>query len=341
MEPSRRGVLTAGLYSVALAIPGWTDLTDRFERIAIDPHSRIGFTEVEAVKAMTEKISDLDDQFGGKATRPMSATFLVNTVVPYLKADGPDEVKRAMLSAAADHLYLTGYMAMDERADRLAQDYYVQALEMAGAAGDHLTYCTTLRGMSVQAVDLGHGDLALRLADAASAASPQAGPRMLAFLAGQQAHAAAKSGDRSTALLKIKQAESAMEKAESQAKAFGSYDPSSLSYHIAQVRYELGDKEAAIAHLEESDRSRESVYRRTRVRYNALLAERKLEVGRLEEACGDWNRVLDDYPMVKSGRCDDRIREMFALLVRYQDNGHARDLIERARTLVPAGVLTT
>lgn len=131
MEPSRRGVLTAGLYSVALAIPGWTDLTDRFERIAIDPHSRIGFTEVEAVKAMTEKISDLDDQFGGKATRPMSATFLVNTVVPYLKADGPDEVKRAMLSAAADHLYLTGYMAMDERADRLAQDYYVQALEMA------------------------------------------------------------------------------------------------------------------------------------------------------------------------------------------------------------------
>lgn len=209
------------------------------------------------------------------------------------------------------------------------------------AAGDHLTYCTTLRGMSVQAVDLGHGDLALRLADAASAASPQAGPRMLAFLAGQQAHAAAKSGDRSTALLKIKQAESAMEKAESQAKAFGSYDPSSLSYHIAQVRYELGDKEAAIAHLEESDRSRESVYRRTRVRYNALLAERKLEVGRLEEACGDWNRVLDDYPMVKSGRCDDRIREMFALLVRYQDNGHARDLIERARTLVPAGVLTT
>jgi hypothetical protein len=237
MDPSRRGVLAAGLYSAALAIPGWPDAGERFERVIKDPHARIGHGEVAAVRAMTEHISDLDDQFGGRMARPLAAAFLVNTIAPYLKATASEGVREQMLSAASDHLYLTGYMAMDERADGLAQRYYVKALELAGAAQDHLTYCTTLRGMSVQAVDLGHGPQAVRLANSAAAAAPAAGPRMRAFLAGQQAHAAAQTGDRSGALLWIKEAESAMERAESRAKAFGSYDPSSLAYHVGQVRY--------------------------------------------------------------------------------------------------------
>lgn len=336
MDPSRRAVLGVGLFSAALAIPGWPDVLDRFERLRSDPHTRIGMAEVNAVISMTEHISDLDDQFGGRMARPLAAAFLVNTIAPYVKADAPDDVRKAMLSAASDHLYLTGYMAMDERADGLAQRYYTKALELAGAAGDHLTYCTTLRGMSVQAVDLGHGQMSVRLADAASAASPQAGPRMVAFLTGQQAHAAAQTGHRSGALLKMREAETAMEKAESRAKAFGSYDPSSLNYHIGQVRYELGDVKGSIESLELADRLREPVYRRTRVRYNAMLAERKLQVGRLEEACVGWHRVLDDYPHVQSGRCDDRVRAMLSAIRPHQKNAHARELYERARPMIKA-----
>ncbi|MFD7094729.1 transcriptional regulator [Streptomyces xanthophaeus] len=283
---------------------------------------------------MTEHISDLDDKFGGRMARPLAAAFLVNTIVPALKATAPDGVKNALRSAAADHCYLTGYMAMDERQDGLAQQYYTKALELAGSAGDHLTYCTTLRGMSVQAVDLGHGSLAVRLADAAASASPQAGPRMLAFLAGQQAHAAAQTGDRTGALLRMREAESAMDKAESRAKAFGSYDPSSLSYHIGQVRYELGDVAGSIESLTEADRLREPVYRRTRVRSNAMLAERKLRIGRLEEACVDWGRVLDDYPRVQSGRCDDRVRIMLSSVRPHLGNAHTREVYERGRPML-------
>lgn len=334
MDPSRRAVLgAAGLFSVALTIPQYEDVMGRFETVAHTPHARIGYGEVNAVIAMTEKISEIDDQFGGRTARPLAAAFLVNTIVPHLKADAPETVKRAMLSAAADHLYLTGYMAMDERLDGLAQRYYTQALTLAGAASDHLTYCTILRGMSVQAVDLGHSRLSLRLADSASAASPQAGPRMLAFLAGQQAHAAAQAGDRATALVKIREAETAMDKAESKAKAFGSYDPSSLAYHVAQVRYELGDKTAAVEALEDSDRLRHSIYQRGRVRHLGLLAERKLEIGRLDEACVDWNRMLDDYPQVQSGRCDDRFRAMTAALRPYTKNVHAKQVWERGRAI--------
>ncbi|MFE5296484.1 tetratricopeptide repeat protein [Streptomyces sp. NPDC056632] len=336
MDPSRRSVLGAGLFSAAAVIPGWPDVRDRLERVQADPYTRIGRPEVAAIAAMTEHISDLDDKFGGRMARPMAAAFLVNTIVPALRATASDEVRSAVRSAAADHCYLTGFMAMDERKDGLAQRYYTNALELAGAAGDHLTYCTTLRGMSVQAVDLGHGPLALRLADAAAAASPQAGPRMLAFLTGQQAHAAAQTGDRKGALLRIKEAEVAMDRAESRARAFGSYDPSALNYHVGQVRYELGDVAGAIESLELADRLREPAYRRTRVRYTAMLAERKLEIGRLEEACVDWGRVLDDYPQVQSGRCDERVRVMLSALRPHLRNAQAREVYERGRPMLRA-----
>ncbi|MFF1901934.1 tetratricopeptide repeat protein [Kitasatospora sp. NPDC058218] len=333
MDPSRRGVLGASLYSVALTVPGWPDHLGRFERLKADPHTRIGMAEVEGVIAMTERISEIDDQFGGRTARPMAAAFMVNNIAPYLRATATSEVRKAMLSAAADHLYLTGYMAVDERLDRLGQSYYSKALELALAAGDHLTYCTTLRGMSVQAVELGHGAVALRYAAAASAASPEAGPRMRAFLAGQQAHALAQTGDRLGALAMLHGAEIAMEQAESKAKAHGSYDPASLSYHVGQVNYELGDREGAIRALQHSERVRPPVYRRARVRHRAMIAEWQLEAGRLEEAVQSWSLALDDFPHVQSGRADDRFRAMLSATLPYRRNPHVRELLDRTRPL--------
>ncbi|MEV0846205.1 tetratricopeptide repeat protein [Streptomyces sp. NPDC049954] len=333
MDPSRRGLMAAGLFSVALTIPGWPDVVGRAEAAAQGRISRIGAHEVDMVVAMTERISELDDRFGGRHARPMAASFMVNTVAPYLRADTSAGVRRAMLSAASDLLYLTGYMAVDEGLHGLAQRYYVKALELAGAAEDHLTYCTTLRGMSVQAVDLGHGAKAVDLADAAAAASPKAGPRMRAFLAGQQAHAAAATGDRATALRHLREAEGAMDRAESRGAAFGSYDPSSLNYHVSQVRYELGDVAGAVEAMRRADQVRSSVYRRARVRHRALLAERELRLGHLEAACATWHRSLDDYPHVQSARADDRVRTMFRLLRPHLRNPAARDLHDRARAL--------
>ncbi|GAA3292739.1 tetratricopeptide repeat protein [Streptomyces cinereospinus] len=333
MDPSRRGVLGAALFSVALTVPNWPDVVGRMEAVQTGRSRRIGWAEVDAVTAMTEKVSELDDMFGGRYARPMAAAFLVNTVAPHLRADAPGDVRKGMLSAASDLLYLTGYMAVDEGLHGLAQRYYVKALELAGAADDHLTYCTTLRGMSVQAVDLGQSAHALRLANAAAAASPNAGPRMRAFLAGQQAHAYAATGDRHNALQSVRQAEMAMDKAESRAKAFGSYDPSSLAYHVAQVQYGLGDRAGAVKNLELSSKLRHGVYRRTRVRYDALLAEWQFELGHLEAACATWNRVLDDYPLVQSGRADERIRAMRSLIRPHLRNGHVRELHDRVQAV--------
>lgn len=338
MDPSRRGVLGASLFSVALTVPNWSDAVGRMEAAQVARTQRIGMSEVDMVVAMTERLSELDDQFGGRHARPMAAAFLVNTVAPYLRCDASEPVRQAMMSAASDLCYLTGYMAVDEGVHGLAQQYYLKALALAGAAQDHLTYCTTLRGMSVQAADLGHGREAMRLADAAAAASPHAGPRMRAFLAGQQAHASAQVGNRSDALAYLREAEAAMEKAESREKAFGSYDPAALNYHTSQVRYELGDANGAVEAMQQSDRLRYDVYRRTRVKERTILAERQFSIGHLEAACVTWHQALDDYPLVQSGRADQRLRIMFGLIRPHLKNHTARDLYERARLVTPTSV---
>ncbi|MFJ4972395.1 tetratricopeptide repeat protein [Streptomyces sp. NPDC088755] len=215
MDPSRRSVLGAGLFSVALTVPGWQDVVDRMEAIKQNPKLRIGQAEVRAVLAMTERLSDLDDDFGGRYARPMAAAFLVNTVSPYLKAESSSETRNSMLSAAAFLCYLTGWMAVDEGAHGRAQQYYVTALELAGAGGDHRTYCHVLRGMSVQAANLGHGAPAVRLANAATEAAPESTPRMRAFMAGPQAHSYALAGERANALTALREAERAVSQAES------------------------------------------------------------------------------------------------------------------------------
>jgi tetratricopeptide (TPR) repeat protein len=339
MDPSRRSVLGAGLFSVALTVPNWPDIVGRMEAVQKGQTQRVGMPEVGMVIAMTERVSDLDDQFGGRHARPMAAAFLVNTVAPYLRADASDRVRKAMMAAASDLCYLTGYMAVDEGVHQLAQQYYLKALELAGASEDHLAYCTTLRGMSVQAVDLGHGREAMRLADAAAAASPNAGPRMRAFLAGQQAHAAARTGERNKALMYLREAEVAMDKAESRAKIFGSYDPAALNYHTSQVRYELGDMAGAVEAMQQADKLRYNVYRRTRVKQRGILAERQLFIGHLEAACATWNLALDDYPLVQSGCVDQGVQNMFKLIRPHLGNQTARELYERARQITPPSLL--
>ncbi|GLF97481.1 tetratricopeptide repeat protein [Streptomyces yaizuensis] len=338
MLPSRRGITNATLFSVALTIPNWQEIVGRMEKTQQGSTVRIGQSDVDSVIAMTERFSELDDQFGGRYARPSAAAFLVNIVAPYLRADAPDAVRRSMMAAASDLCYLTGYMAVDEGLEGLAQQYYLRALELAGASGDHLTYCTTLRGMSVQAVGLGHGGTALRLADAAAAASPQAGPRMRAFLAGQQAHAAAQCGDSVTALQYLKEAEVAMDKAESREKTFGSYDPSALYYHIGHVRHQLGDLPGAIEAMGESGRLCYEMRRRSRIRHRATLAQFQIQNGHLEQACATWGLVLDEYPLVQSGRVDRQVKQMISAIGQHGRNPYARSLYERARSLIPASL---
>lgn len=333
MDPSRRGVLAAGLYSAALMVPRYTELSSRLEASTTGRTVRIGAGEVATVRTMTDRIADILDELGGGHARPMAAAFLVNTVSPYLRADGSESVKKDMLAAASDLVYLTGWMAMYEREHGLGQRYYVQALQLAGSAEDHLTYCRTLRGMALQASNLGHGTKALELADTAAEASPKAGPRLQAFLAGQQAHGAAMVKDRRQAFARLSETEAALSKADGRNDAVGGYDQAAYQFHVSHVLYELGDLPGSVKALQQSNRARPAQERQGRVHANGLLAQRQLEMGHVEAACATWEAFLDDYAAISSARGDDHFRTMRQRIRLHQSNRAAKSLIQRARTV--------
>lgn len=334
MNPSRRGLLTASVYSAALSVPLFADVANADERARITgPAARIGPGEVEVVRRMTDKIADILDELGGGHARPMAAAFLVNTVAPYLRAGARETVHREMLSAASDLTYLTGWMAMYERAHGLGQKYYLQALKLAGESQDQLTYCRTLRGMSLQASHLRHGRKALDLADSAAEAAPKAGPRLVAFLRGQQAHASAMVQDRKTAFVRLREAETALSKADSRREAVGGYDRAAYLFHVSHVHYEGRDLPASIATLKQSITAMPRQERQGRLHANAVLAQRQYELGHVEEACASWGTFLDDYMVLSTSRGDEHFATMRNSLAAHRRVRAVREMGERVRTV--------
>ncbi|GCD45076.1 hypothetical protein [Streptomyces paromomycinus] len=332
MDPSRRGVLQAGLYSAALAVPLFSDLAGRAEAVARPGRAgRVGAAQVETVRAVTDRVADILDEFGGGHARPMAAAFLVNSVRPWLTAPASEQVHDDLLAAASDLTYLTGWMAMYERAHGLGQRYYVKALHLAGEAKDHLTYCRTLRGMSLQASSLGYGAKALELADSAAAAAPSAGPRLVAFLRGQQAHAASMTGDRHTAITRLREAETALSKADSRRESIGGYDASAYLFHVSHVLYEFKDLPGSIKALNSSLKAQPRQERQGRVHSHALLAQRQFELGHLDAACATWHRFLDDYTEISSARGDAHFATLRTRIRPHHRAKAVRALSERVR----------
>ncbi|GLF94737.1 tetratricopeptide repeat protein [Streptomyces yaizuensis] len=330
-DVERRNFLGASLFSVALSIPDWPDIVGRMESVQSGGAHRIGESEVALVTKMTDRLWDTFEDLGGTHTRPLAALFLANTVAPFLRADAPGAIRKAMLSAASFLCYLTGWMAEDEALHGLAQRYYRKGLEFAGASDDHLTYCHVLRGMSVQAADLGHGPIAVRLADAAAAAYLKSEPRKQAFFAAQQGYAHAVAGDSRAALISIRKTEKSLDIAESGARTFGGFSASTLAYATSHVRYHSGDVRGSIDSLELHFRLRDTGDTlRSALRFSSILAERQLKLGHLDAACQTWTQVLDDYPKVHSGRVDRHVANIPLLLRPYRTNAAAREVRERA-----------
>ncbi|MZE53476.1 transcriptional regulator [Streptomyces sp. SID5770] len=242
------------------------------------------------------------------------------------------EIHRDMLSAASDLTYLTGWMAMYERAHGLGQTYYLHALDLARESGDQLTYCRTLRGMSLQASHLRYGRKALEYADSAAEAAPQAGPRLVAFLRGQQAHASSMVGDRSGALARLREAEAALARADSRRDAVGGYDQAAFQFHVSHVHYESRDLAGSIRALKTSIRIMSPTERQGRLHANAVLAQRQYEYGHLEEACSTWGRFLDDYEVLSTARGDEHFDKLRALTMP-RTSPVVRDLRDRVRTV--------
>lgn len=333
MDPSRRGVLAAGIFSAALAVPVFGAAAARADE-PVSPGkatTRVGGSQVASVRRTTARIADILDEDGAGHARPMAAAFLVNTVGPWMRAQASSSVAAEMKAAASDLTYLTGWMAMYEKDHSAAQRWYLKALSLADEAGDHVTYCRTLRGMSLQMTSLRHGAKGLEFADSAAEAAPQAGPRLVAFLRGQQAHAASMVKDRRQAHTRLAEAETALSRADNRRDAVGGYDRTAWLFHLSHVLYEERDLPGSVKALKDSIKVQPAQERQGRVHSYALLAQRQLAHGHLDAACASWGRFLDEYELVSSARGDEHFATMRSEMRAHAGARPVKELAGRAR----------
>ncbi|TDD82685.1 hypothetical protein [Actinomadura rubrisoli] len=312
------------------------------------PRLPAGAGPVVAAEQMAGVFSDLDTSYGGGHSRKALSTYLAYQVMPHLRARIGPALRRRLLSATNQLVYLCGFMCFDNQQHALAQRYYRVALDLATENNDPAAYAVTLRAMSVQARALGHYQHALALAETAAATSRAVAPVRQAFLYGQVAVATAATGARADALSALSTAERRLDQTTSRtapglddttppghyhAAPMGHYHPAALAHQQAAVRALLGDHDGAAAALTTSLRLRPPAERRSRAITTARLAELQLQRGHLEQATRTWHSFLDDLPHLTSARATAALNCLRSKLQPHATHVTVKALLTRAATL--------
>lgn len=148
------------------------------------------------IRAFTHSLMDLDFQYGGGHVRRVLLLYFQSEVMPLLRMQHPERVRRELFGAAAEVAELLGWSAYDAGRHGAAQRYYAQSLRLAGEAADPVLGGRLMSSLSHQANYLGHFREALQLARAAqSAAGNRATPTVQSMFLAMEARALASLGD--------------------------------------------------------------------------------------------------------------------------------------------------
>jgi hypothetical protein len=315
----RRDIAKTALYSLAaLAVPlhEWREIAERGRR-ARGSGVAVGLGEVEAVRHMTATFSQSDERFGGGQGRMAIVAYLTTDVAAYLRGRFTnDETRRAMFSAAAELTYLSAWKAFDSSAHGLAQRYYIKSLELANEADDGPLAGFILRAMAHQAVDLGHGQACLRLAESAlewSRRNASHGASALFTVVKARGYAAEKQASETTKTLRaaerlLGQVDWAAEPVWINRMGFG--EPS-LANQTAQALRDLRDLAEAERQFRRSIATRDgNGHRRIHALTTANLADVQFTRSLLPEACRNWSRALDAMDGLQSARATKAVRNI-------------------------------
>ncbi|SFD80111.1 Tat pathway signal protein, partial [Streptomyces aidingensis] len=169
LDRQRRQMLTGAAYSLAgLALAtgeGPAAQARPSRRPVCGGHTTAA--DVAGAREMMAFFSRRDQRRGGGDGRAALVAYLRTDIVAHLGRRFPGEqVRREMFSTASELVYLCGWMSFDAGEHGLAQRYFTLSLHLAAEADDAPLAGHILRAMAHQAVDLGHPQHALALADA-------------------------------------------------------------------------------------------------------------------------------------------------------------------------------
>jgi len=315
----RRAFALKALYSLAaLAVPlgTWQEIADRGRR-AQGGRVAVGRGEIAAVREMFAILSRADEQFGGGHARLAVVQYLTTDIAGYLRGRfATEDDRKAMFSAASQIAWLAGWKGFDSSEHGLAQRYFVQSVRLANEADDRALASFTLRAMAHQAVDLGHGQQALELADSALYWShSRATPAATALFTTLTARGYAAIGDRKRTIAAITKAEGLLSSADPVSEPVWiqttQFTEAALAHETGRALQDLGDLAESERQFRRSVTTRnQTAKRRTHALTVAYLAEVQCAQGRLQDATKNWNLALDSLCGVTSGRTHGAVKNI-------------------------------
>ncbi|MFF8814143.1 tetratricopeptide repeat protein [Streptomyces pactum] len=288
---------------------------------------------------MTQRLGDAAAELGGGHARHLAVRYLADDVAPWLDGTYTEPTGRALFAATSELVHLVGWMAQDEGKDGLAQRYYGHAYRLATEAGDPELAATALRGLAVQAIELGHRAVALRISEkCAETAQHLEDPRAVSYYRTTLADAAALDGDRRLATRALADSRSAIERA-SDAPPGDSwashFSVGRWAHHSGMILARLGDLDSATEHLGQALDIHGLDRRRSRAIVLADLGQIHLRRGDLDAALSAWGAFLECSDGIRSVKVGHAARDMYARLDRYQGVAEAVELRDRAEPLLP------
>ncbi|MFJ6213728.1 tetratricopeptide repeat protein [Streptomyces sp. NPDC092296] len=297
---------------------------------------KVGRGEVAAVRTMVKSLGDAAAEIGGGHARETAVHYLTTRVATWLDGSWTESVGRDLYAAASQLVHLIGWMAQDEGDQGLAQKYYAHSFRLAAEAADAELAATALRGLAVQAIDLGYRAAAVQIAEECVDQAKQLdSPKALAYYETTLADAAARDGDRKTATRFLTASQAHIERAEpAPGDSWAShFSIGRWAHHSGMILAHLGDYEAAQDHLHHALDIHGLDRRRSRAIVLADLGTVQYRQEDYEAAVDTWGEFLDYADGIQSVKVTDAIHDMQARLRRLRGVNEVDVLNERASNL--------
>jgi transcriptional regulator with XRE-family HTH domain len=307
-DVGRRDFLTGStVASSALVEPSRDWLITRTDAaVARTGGPRVGMSDVAAVQATTQALTDLDHRFGSGHVRPVVVHYLNSVVSGLLAGSYRESTGRQLFGAVARLTELAGYMAVDTGQPGLAQRYYIQALRLAQAAGDRAYGGYVLAaGMSHLAAQLGNPREIAQLARAAQEGTRgQVTPTAQAMFYAAEARGHALLGDARACTAVAGQAVEALERAtpDDDPDWIAHFNQAYLADELAHCHRDLAQSALAVRRAEEALAGHGPTKARRRSIGLLVLAQAQVQQREIEQACHSGTQAVELLSGLRSTR---------------------------------------
>ncbi|MER0482089.1 transcriptional regulator [Streptomyces sp. Edi2] len=338
-DVGRRDFLSGSTVAASALVEPSRDwlITGADSQVARNAGARVGISDVEAVRAMTTALSELDHRFGAGHVRPVVVHYLNSVVSGLLAGSYRESVGRELFAAVARLTELGGYMAVDTGQPGLAQRYYIQALRLAQAAGDRGYGGYVLAAsMSHLAASLGNPREIAQLARAAQeGARGHVTPRAEAMFCAAEARGHALMGDGRAFQVVAGRAVAAMERADASAEAgddpvwISHFDQAYLADELAHCHRDLGQPGPAGQRAQEALDGHPEGRARRRAIGLLLLAGAQAQQREVEQACHTGTQAVELLSGLRSDRGAEYLEDFQLRLEPFRDEPVVREFSSR------------